>query len=702
MDKLFYPESIAVVGVSDKPSNMARMIMFNLDQWKYSGRIYGVNPKGGEVFGHKVYPSLRDIEGAVDLVAVLAPAKTIPDLLDQARDKGVRYMVIETAGFSEYSEEGAKLGDLVKQKASDYGIKFVGPNGLGTMCSHSGAVLPFSYIPPHEPGCVSIMSQSGGVGISIITGLREHNLATSKFVSLGNKYSLDEVDFLKYYIKDKETKIILCYLESINRGREFTEVAASSKKPILLCKASTTDVGARQATSHTAALVNDDRVLDAAMRQAGIIRVDRLDQLYHFARTFLQPPVKGNRISLASPAGGFAVLSADTCAKHGFEFPDLAPATVEALQTELRAGVINLGNPIDLGDAFGTDTLLLAMDKTLGQKNIDACIHVSSRRPASQYKGPFKVMMRNPIPELPPILEKHKKPIVIAFIGAPELVKEYRADSEIPVYHSVDLAIEALAAYRDFCTRPRPHAPSRRRPRIPREARRRLDALEPGIVTGAAAFRALRDAKIPVCEFREAASPEQAVDAAVRLGYPVAMKIDSPHIVHKTEFKALHLKLRSDREVLYAYGELEKVLNEQNVEGKILVQEMAGPGTEVIIGSKHDPQFGPVLMFGLGGVFVEVLHDVVFHLAPIKRYEALQMIDSINSAPLLKGTRGLPPADVKALADALIDVSHLVAACPTITELDINPMIVREEGRGCVAVDARFVLAEKKKRRKKK
>ncbi len=701
MDKLFYPESIAVAGVSDKPSNMARMIMFNLEQWKYSGKIYGINPAGGEVFGHKIYPKLTDIKGKVDVVAVLAPARTVPDLLDQAHEKGVEYMVIETAGFSEFSEEGAKLGELVKQKAADYGIKFVGPNGLGTMCSHSGAVLPFSYILPHEPGCVSIMSQSGGIGISIITGLHEHNLATSKFVSLGNKYSLDEVDFLEYFINDKETKIILCYLESINRGREFTEVAASSQKPILLCKASTTEVGARQAISHTAALVNDDHVLDAAMKQAGITRVERLDQLYHFARTFLQPPIKSNRISLATPAGGFAVLSADTCARYGFEFPDLAPATVRALQAKLRAGVINIGNPIDLGDALGTDTLLLAMDKTLAQDDIDACIHVSSRRPANQYKGPFKIMMRNPIPEIPAIIKKHNKPAVVAFIGAPELVREYRADSEIPVYHSVDLAIEALAAYRDFCTRPKPQAPSRRRPRIPAAARKRLDALEPGIVTGAAAFRVLRDAKIPVCEFREVATPEQAVDAAVRLGYPVAMKIDSPHIIHKTEFRALHLKLRSDREVLYAYGELEKVLQEHNVEGKILVQEMAGPGMEVIIGSKHDPQFGPVLMFGLGGVFVEVLHDVVFHLAPIKRYEALNMIDSIHSAPLLKGTRGLPPADIKALADSLIAVSHLIAARPVIAELDINPMIVKEKGQGCVAVDARFVLSEKRPRKKK-
>jgi len=695
MDKLFNPKSIAIVGLSSNPKNMARLILLNLKSWKYRGRIYGVNPRGGEVMGVKVYKSLADIRGKVDVAAVLSPAKTIPDILDQAHEKGVEYLCVESAGFSEYSEQGARLGDIVKQKASDYGIKFVGPNGLGIMHTHARTVLPFATIAPFEPGCVSIMAQSGGVGISIITGLLEHNLGANKFVSLGNKYSLDEVDFLKYYIEDDTTKVILCYLESIERGREFTEVAASSKKPILLYKANTTEVGARQAVSHTSALLNDDKVLDAAMRQAGIIRVNRLDQLYHFATTFLQPRIVGRRIVLASPAGGFTVLSADFAEKKGFTFPNLSKKTKDAIVAKLRAGVIKVGNPVDLGDAFGTDTLLLTMEKALEQKDVDGFVLASGRRPAKQYRGAFKTMMRNPVPEIPPVVEKYGKPVVVAFIGAPELVREYRGNSRIPVYNTLELAIESLAAYREFCTRPKPHAPSRRRPKLDKKARKRLDSFDTGTITGAAAFRTLKDAGIPVCDFRECTTADQAVDAAERLGYPVVMKLDSESVVHKTEQKAIHLNLRSEREVLFAFGELEKVLKENDIVGKMLVQEMAGSGTEVIIGSKRDPHFGPVLMFGLGGVFVEVLNDVVFHLAPIKRYEALQMINSINSVPLLYGPRGLPPSDIDALADTLVAVSHLVAAYPRIAELDINPLIVREKGAGCAAADVRFTIQDK-------
>jgi len=690
MDKLFNPKSVAIVGISDNPKNMARMILMNMQNWKFGGKIYGVNPRGGEVSGVKVYPSLSAIRGKVDVAVVLSPAQTVPGILDDAKKKGIEYLCIETAGFSEFSEEGAQLGELIKKKAADYGIKFVGPNGLGAMNARTGAVYPFSFIAPFKPGCVSIMAQSGGVGISVMNGLLEHNISANKFVSLGNKYSLDEVDFLKYYIEDETTKIILCYLESVQRGREFVEAAASSVKPILVFKANTTEVGARQAVSHTSALVNDDKVLDAAMKQAGIIRVQRLEHLYHFARIFLQPPMMGNRISLLSPAGGFVVMSSDCAEKHGFVFPPLSKETQAAVEGQLRAGVIKVSNPVDLGDAFGTDTMLLTIDKTLGQKDIDGSIIVSARRPLSHYKGPFKSMMRNPVPELPPLIKKHNKPVIVAFIGAPELVKEYREDSEIPVYHSVDLAIEALAAYRKFCTRPKPHAPSRRRPQLPKEARRRIDALKPGVVTGAAAFRILKDAGIPISSFRETTTPDQAVEAAVRLGFPVAMKLDSSDVVHKTEFKALHLNLRSEREVLFAFNELEKVMKEQGVTGKMLVQEMVNGGTEVIIGSKRDPQFGPVLMFGLGGVFVETLKDVVFHLAPVKPYEAEHMVNSIQSAALLRGARGLPPADIPALVDSLVKVSHLVAAYPNIVEMDINPLLVREHG--CSAVDARFVI----------
>lgn len=690
MDKIFNPSSVAVIGVSDNPKNMARMILLNLKGWKYKGKIYGVHPKGGEALGVKIYPSLTDIKGPVDIAVVLSPAKTVPGIIDDAHAKGIKYLCIETAGFSEFSEEGKKLGDEITRKAAEYGIKFVGPNGLGAMNAHSGAVFPFSYMHPFKPGCVSIISQSGGVGISVITGLLEHNVSANKFVSLGNKYCLDEVDFLEYFIKDDTTKIILCYLESMRRGREFMAAAASTDKPVLLFKANTTSSGRKQAMSHTGALVNDDQVLDAAMKQGGVVRVSKLEHLYHFTKTFLQPRIKSSRITLASPAGGFTVLASDCAEKSGFEFPPLSPATEKAIKGELRAGVINVSNPIDLGDAFGTDTLLLTMDKTLAQKDMDAFVLLSGRRPANQYKGPFKTMMRNPIPEMESLIKKHGKPAIAAFVGPPELVKEYRGESEMPVYDSVDLAVEALAAYRDFCTRPKPHAPAAKTGSPSRSASEIVESARGSIVTGAKAMELLSEAGIPVAGFRVATSEKQALAAAKELGYPVAMKLDSEQVVHKTEMNALRLNIETPAQTRAAYGELTAILRRNKFSGYVMIQKMAGAGTEVIIGSRNDPHFGPVIMFGLGGIFVEVMKDVAFHLAPMTKSQARLLIDSIRSAALLKGARGKKKSDVASLASAVVCASRLVAAFPEITEMDINPLIVHPSGEGCSAVDARF------------
>lgn len=692
MDKLFCPNSVAVVGVSENPGNMARNIIANLINWNYPGPIYAVNPKGGKAFGKEIYRSLSDIPEPVDVVAVLSPAGTIPELLDQAHGIGVEYMCIETGGFSEFSEEGRALGDTIKGKAREYGIKFVGPNGLGVINAQKRLCLPFSVITPWEAGPVSIMSQSGGVGISLLTGIQEHNVTANKFVSLGNKYCLDEVDFLRYFIDDEGTKIILMYLESIARGREFIEVAASSRKPILLFKSNTTQSGATRAHSHTAALANDDQVLDAAVKQAGIVRVQSLEHLIHFTITFLQPAMKGRNISIISPAGGFTVLAADAAEEHGFKFPDLSPETSEALTKQLRAGIIKLGNPVDLGDGFSTETQLLAIDKTLGQDDIHGSIYLTARRQDSDYVGAFKAMLRNPVPDIQKLVKKHGKPVVSAFVSSPELVKEFRGESTIPVYHSPDLAIKALAAYQSFCGRREPHPPSRRKPTVPQKAVERVGKMKPGLVTGAEAFRALQDAGVPVIPFREAAGEEQAVEAAERMGYPVAMKLSSSKIVHKTEVGGLQLNLQSEREVRFAFGEMQKIMKKMGFRGKVLIQKMAGAGLEAIIGSKRDPYFGQVLMFGLGGIFVEVLRDVVFHLAPVTREEALEMTGSIKTAALLKGARGTPVADEEAAADALIAAGHLIAGCPQIKELDINPLVVFEKGHGCAAVDARMVI----------
>ncbi|MFA6449412.1 MAG: acetate--CoA ligase family protein [bacterium] len=692
LDKLFYPDSVAVVGVSDNPDNMARAIVSNLISWGFAGPVYSVNPKGGRAFDKDIYKSLTDIPAPVGLAAILSPARTIPDIIDQAHEKGIEYLCIETAGFSELDGGGSALAEIINKKALEYGIKFVGPNGLGIVNAENRLFLPFIYLTPWSPpGPVSVIAQSGGVGLAILNGIQEHNLTANKFVSLGNKYSLDEVDFLRYFIKDESTKIILIYLEGMKRGREFAEAAAKSSKPILLFKANTTRAGAERAQSHTAALASDDRILDAAVKRAGVTRVHSLEQLIQYAVTFAQPPMKGRNVTIVSPAGGLTVIAADCAEEQGFRFPALSPETEVEIKKRLRSSVIRLGNPIDLGDGFSTDTQMLAIDMMLAQNDVDGAMFITSRRQPSDYRGAAKEMLRNPAPDLAELSNKHNKPVITAFVASAALVREYRADLKVPIYNSPEMAIKALAAYRDFCMREK-SAGFAEAAEAPRKALGLIADMKSGLVAGAAAFDALEAAGVPVVPFLETDDEEQAIKSAEKMGFPVAMKLVSREIVHKTEAGALRLNLKTEYEARAAFKQLLEILTEKEIRGKILVQKMASAGVEAIIGSRSDPHFGQVLMFGLGGIYVEILKDVVFQLAPVSREEALSMIESIKTAALLRGARGATAADIDALANAIVAVGQLISSCPSIVELDINPMIVFEQGAGCAAVDARIVI----------
>jgi len=568
----------------------------------------------------------------------------------------------------------------------------VGPNCLGVISAEKRLSLPFISLTPWVAGSVSLISQSGGVGAAILTGIQEHNISANKFVSLGNKYCLDEVDFLKYFIQDEGTKVILMYLESMERGREFVETAKSSDKPIILYKANVTGSGASRAMSHTSALANDDEILDAAVRQAGVIRVKTLDQLIQFPAAFLLPEMKGDNISIISPAGGFTVLAADHAEEHGFKFPMLSEETQSALKQYIRAGVIQLGNPIDLGDALSTDAQLMAIDKTLEQPEIDGSIYMTSRRQASNYKGPLRAMLRNPIPELAELALKHRKPVVSAFVGAPELVKEYRGDTKLPVYNSPELAIRALAAFRDFCHFKRTRVLDEKKPAAPKKALALLDAQPAGLITGNTAFEIIESAGIKTVSTVIARSAAEAAAISSRMGFPVVMKIDCPGISHKTESGGVRLGLDSSSKVKAAYADMAALLKKNKLIGNIVIQKMAGPGVEVILGARRDPSFGQVLMFGMGGIFVEALRDVVFRLAPVTPEEAAKMIDSVRAGSILKGLRGFPPSDKKALIDAIVSLGRMIAFCPRIVEMDINPLIVLPKGSGCLSVDARIVL----------
>ena len=448
--KMFYPESVAVVGASANPTNMGRNIVQNLITWGFTGKVYPVNPRGEDVLDIKGYSSLDDVPGPVDLVVAFVPAPAVPGVMDACARKGVKLMAIPSGGFSELGEKGAELTEVIKQKAEEHGIRFVGPNGLTLINSEIGLCLPFLTMKKREAGNISIVSQSGGVGMSLIMFLDNTSSKFNKFVSVGNKVNMDELDFLRYLGEDPGTSVICMFLESVVRGRELIETARSLDKPLLIYKANTTEVGAKTAASHTAALANNDQVLDGALRQAGVIRVDEIKKLMDLARSFELPPLCGNRIAAVSQAGGYTVLCSDEAFKRGFVFPELSEEVVSGFKDYVRSDVIRLRNPLDLGDIHSTDAILFALDQVLGQEDIDGIVCVLLRRSDAKYDGAYAAMLREPYAEIGDIMKKHNKPIALCLLSQCQYLHDVQGRMEFPVFETPEQAVEALSVLRTY------------------------------------------------------------------------------------------------------------------------------------------------------------------------------------------------------------------------------------------------------------
>lgn len=443
--KMFYPESVAVVGASASDRNMGKNIVQNLITWGYKGEVYPVNPRGEDVLELEGYASLDDIGKPVDLVVAFVPAPAVPAVMDACARNGITRMAIPSGGFSEFGAKGDELTAIIKAKAEEYGIRFVGPNGLTLINAEIGLCLPFLTFKKREPGSISIVTQSGGVGISLIMFLDNSCSRFNKFVSVGNKVNMDELDFLRFLGEDPGTKVICMFLESVVRGRDLLEAARELNKPLLIYKANTTEVGARTAASHTAALANNDMVLEGALQQAGVIRVDEIKKLVDLARSFELPPMRGNRIAVVSQAGGYTVLCADEAHRHGFVFPPLSEGVVSGFREYVRSDVIRLGNPLDLGDIHSTDAILHALDQVLGQDDIDGIALVLLRRSDAKYDGAYAAMSREPYPEIGEVMKKHDKPVALCLLSQCEYLHDVQGRMDYPVFERPEEAVEALS-----------------------------------------------------------------------------------------------------------------------------------------------------------------------------------------------------------------------------------------------------------------
>lgn len=689
MDKLFYPDSIAVIGVSERPDNLAAAIVANLHEFGYRGAIHAVGLRGGKVHGIPILSSVEALPDGVDLAVILTPAATVPDLLDGCGRKGIQRAVIESGGFAEFSQAGRELEEQVCEVAHRWGIRFVGPNCLSMLNMENGLCLPFIRLDrgAAKQGPVSVLAQSGGVSITYLLLLSEAGLGVNKVVSMGNKASLDEVDYLAYLLDDPGTEIILLYLESIEEGRRLIELAASSPKPVIVHKANVARSSAQIAFSHTAALAHDDRVVDAALRQAGIIRAAGFDSAVALAQGFALPPVRGNDLIVISRSGGHAVVAADAAEVEGFFLPPLPGDFVTGVRSLFRADVIALTNPLDLGVIFDFDLYARIVEESLSALDPDALllIHTYSA-------GPEGEMSRRLAQRLEALSRRMDRPVALCAFAQQEEVEGLKREVGIPVFTEIESAVRALAASRDRHVRPAvlqplPAAPAQR----PHEVEGLLD--RDGILTADAALGLCASFGLPTAEWAAVEDVEGALVAAGAIGYPVALKALSPDLAHKSDVGGVVLDIGAPDELRERFAELLGRV-EERIPGLqmtgVLVQRMLRKGREVILGGKRDPSFGPLVMFGLGGIHVEVFADVAFRLVPLTHQEAEGLISEVRGSRLLQGVRGEPPADVEAVLEALLALSRLLVECPEVAEVDINPLLVFD--RGVAVVDARAVV----------
>jgi acetyltransferase len=694
LESLLYPNSIAIIGASRTEGKVGYELVANLLNSNYEGKVVPINPSAGEILGLKAYPSLSDYGEKIDLSVIAVPAKFVKQTVEDSIDAGARAIAIITAGFKEIGEEGATLEREIADLCKKHNTRLLGPNCLGLINAHNNMNASFAKQMPQK-GNISVMSQSGALCTAILDMAAGRHLGLAQLVSIGNKADLSETDFLEAFAKDEKTRVIVAYLESIGSGNEFMKAAeeASSQKPVVAFKSGTTQAGVKAASSHTGSLAGADIAYGAAFKRSGVIRAENFDEIFDYATAFaMQPLPKGPNVAIITNAGGPGIMAADAVEDAGMQVTTLGKGVATALRKKLPAAA-SVANPIDvLGDA-DPERYVMALNAAQDDDSVDAIVVILTPQ-----------AMTNAAETATEIAKacRLEKPVLASFMGGSDVMpgREELVAAGLPDYLSPERAVGALKAMYDYSSwLKRPTRVVTRFPvnriRVERilKRHRRLGRLQLG---EASAKDILKAYHFNVPEGGSAESAEKAVEMAEKIGYPVAMKIVSPDIVHKSDMGGVKLNLSSPEEIQDAFDlmmlRIREKMPEADLEG-VYVEQMCKKGREVILGMTRDPQFGPMLMFGLGGIFVEVMKDVTFHIAPITSNEAMQMLEGTRSFELLKGVRGESSVDITAIAVSLQRISQLVTDFPQIQEMDINPFIVGKVGEESIAADARIRIA---------
>jgi acetyl coenzyme A synthetase (ADP forming)-like protein len=695
LEAFYCPASVAVVGASHDEGKLGHAVLKNLLECGYQGEIYPINPKADEILGQRTYPSVLAVRGNIDLAVIVIPDRFVATVLEECGQKGVEGVIVITAGFREMGSEGIKKENELLKILRRYNMRMLGPNCLGVIDTICPLNATFARGMPRR-GDIAMMSQSGALLIAILDWALGEEVGFSRFVSLGNKADIDETDLLQLWDEDPHSKVIVAYLEGIADGAKFMEIAQQVTRdtPIIAIKAGTSDAGARAVSSHTGTLAGSERAYEAAFKQAGVTRADSVEELFDYAHAFAQaPPLKGDNIAVVSNAGGAAIMATDALDRAQLRLASLEGETIEVLQARLPPGSSAL-NPVDVRGDADEERYRFALETVLRDENVDGVIAILIPQAVTKVAETANVIAD--------LVHGHDKPVLPCFMGqhTAQVGIQILRDRKIPNYHYPERAVDAMRAMVErwrWLARPatKHEKLDVRRDQVEHAlAEVRADGR---LKVGDAEARQIMEAYgITIPQAQLAANPDEAVEVAQRIGYPVVMKIASPDILHKTDIGGVKLNLMGDDDVRDTFDLLmyraSRYMPQAEVWGA-LVQEMVPQGKEVIIGINCDPQFGPMLLLGLGGIYVEALKDVSVRIAPVARWEAEDMITELRSYPLLRGLRGEKPSDLEAIVDCMLRVSQLAVDFPEIVELDINPLMVHEEGKGAVAIDMRMVLS---------
>jgi acyl-CoA synthetase (NDP forming) len=690
MQKFYYPEKVAVVGVSENPSNLGRGIILNMREAGYTGTIYPVGPRGGTVYGLPIYTHLKELPEAVDLAAVLTPARFVPQVVADCGEAGITRVVVESGGFSELGEQGRALEEEIVRLIERYNIRLIGPNGLGLMNMEIGLALPFSQIVPvPRRGNISIISQSGGVGMHVISWMTKEGLGLNKFLSLGNKLNVKENEALAYFLEDPGTEIIYLYLEGLEDGRQLLEVAKHATKPIFLQMPNVVSETTAIAMSHTASLATDEKVLDAACRQGNMFRMLRQSDFLNAAKMVGQAPVKGNRLVILSRSGGEAVVAAYACKRYGFQLPPLNERLANFILESSRSQIIKPGNPIDLGDIFDFQVYSQVMDHLCHDPEVDAVL-LNYGPVYDPEREDAQAMVKHLIKSS----REAGKPLAISVCATLEEEDFFREEMGVPAFHFPGDAVRALSYSRDFALRHPPDDPTVEAPRFDDKEITTLltKAVENGFLPMPQALSLMEAAGLSVAGWRTATNAEMALKAASQLGFPVVLKLSAPSLVHKTEAGGVLLNLADLPGVAAAYQQLADLAAKELPPGEaweVVVMKQVAGGEEVLLGGQRDQSFGPLVACGAGGILTEIMEDVSLRVAPISPQEARRQILETRIGRILEGVRGRHAADLEALSRALSALSHLMERFPQVQEVDLNPVRVFPGEKGLVVLDAR-------------